>query len=330
MRPWLADLLCCPRCPGEAPLSIDAGQREGDEIASGDLVCASCGGRFPVSGGVPRFVEASQDYCGNFGFQWRHWKTIQVDRLSGHRLSETRFLHDSDWDPDWLAGKVLLDCGCGAGRFADVAAGFGARVVACDLSQAVEACRDNTALRNGLVQPVQASLFQLPLRRGAFDGVFCMGVIQHTPDPQALMRQLIPFLKPGGRLAYNFYEADFWPWLQVPKYLLRLATRHLGTEANLALSKTLVTVLYPLTRRLARIPRIRILNHVIPICTVHDDSLSPEQRRIWTLLDTFDWYSPRYEKRQHHREVAALLREAGLVDVRARPGVVTAMRAGAL
>ncbi|MCH6584078.1 MAG: hypothetical protein IH808_13890 [Proteobacteria bacterium] len=43
-------------------------------------------------------------------------------------MSATRFLADSRWPPSWLAGKLILDAGCGAGRFADEA-----RAVVADL-----------------------------------------------------------------------------------------------------------------------------------------------------------------------------------------------------
>lgn len=324
MREWLVEYLICPTCPGEIGLSLSIAVRDGDNILEGELACPTCNTRYPVLGGVPRFASAEADYCGNFGFQWNTWRALQIDRLSGHQLSAGRFFGDSGWDPAWLKGKLILDAGCGAGRFADVAASAGARVIACDLSSAVNACRDTTAIWDGRVQPIQASLFDLPLRRGIFDGVFCMGVIQHTPDPKRLMGGLPTFLKPGGRLALNFYEADFWPWLQGIKYALRLVTPHLPTGATLALSRALVRVFFPLTAAFARLPVFRTLSVMIPICPVHDAVLTPEQRYAWTVLDTFDWYSPRYEKRQDHKKVIQMLKDAGLVQVAGHAGAVTA------
>lgn len=328
MREWLTEHLICPTCPGEIGLLLSITARDGEEILEGELACPNCQTRFPVRGGVPRFTPAAADYCGNFGFQWNKWRALQIDRLSGHHLSAGRFFGDSGWDSAWLKGKLILDSGCGAGRFADVAASAGARVIACDLSSAVDACRDNTAVWDGRVQPIQASLFDLPLRKGTFDAVFCMGVIQHTPDPRRLMLTLPAFLKPGGRLAYNFYEADFWPWLQGIKYALRLVTPHLPTRATYALSRALVQLFFPLTALFARLPVFRTLNVMIPICAVHDTVLTPEQRYTWTVLDTFDWYSPRYEKRQKHKEVVQMLEDAGMVDVSGRAGAVTARAPG--
>lgn len=324
MREWLIEHLICPTCPGEIGLSLSVTTRDGDDILEGELVCPVCKARFGVQGGVPRFTPATADYCGNFGFQWNTWRSLQIDRLSGHQLSAGRFFGDSGWDPAGLKDKLILDAGCGAGRFADVAASAGARVIACDLSSAVTACRENTAVWDGRVQPIQASLFDLPLRKGTFDCVFCMGVLQHTPDPRRLMLALPAFLKPGGRLALNFYEANFWPWLQWIKYALRLITPHLPTSTTYALSRVLVRAFFPLTATFARLPVFRTLNVMIPICPVHDAVLTPEQRYTWTVLDTFDWYSPRYEKRQNHKNVIRMLTDAGMVEITGRAGAVTA------
>ena len=135
------------------------------------------------------------------------------------------------------------------------------------------------------------------------------------------MRALPRFLKPGGRLCYNFYERDLWPYLQGVKYALRCITRHLPIKATLALSAALVKALFPLTRALSRIRYLRILNVAIPIASVHDPQLTRDQQFAWSFLDTFDWYGPRYEIRQNHRRVQALLKELGLRDVTGSPGL---------
>jgi SAM-dependent methyltransferase len=301
--------------------------REGDEIINGLLTCPQCSRTWPVTGGIPRFVPKDQDYCGNFGFQWKNWKTVQIDRLAGHTLSQRRFVADSGWEK--LDGSLVLDGGCGAGRFTDVAAMLGGRVVACDMSEAVDSCYETTRIHGDAVACIQASLFELPLRPQSFDRLFCMGVIQHTPDPTRVMRTLADFIKPGGRLAYNFYEADFWPKLQPVKYALRLITPHLPTSATLALSRALVRLFFPLSLWLSRIPKVRIINHFLPVCSSHDPQLTREQQFAWTYLDTFDWYGPRYEKRQKHRDVATLLSSLGLEVTSARPGIVNARRPSA-
>ena len=127
-----------------------------------------------------------------------------------------------------------------------------------------------------------------------------------------------------GRVAYNFYEEGFWRRLQVIKYGLRLITPHLPVGFNLALSKALVAIFFNFTRTLSGIRRIRVLNHFVPIAAFHDPDLTRDQQYTWTLLNTFDWYSPRYEKRQRHEQVKRVLKNIGLEDVESRPGLAWA------
>src|ERR1700722_13144291 len=98
----------------------------------------------PVSevDGVLNFIsDSSVDYCTNFGDQWQRFRNIQIDSLSGSTESRDRFFRETGVDPKWLAGKLVLDAGCGAGRFSEIALQAGASVVAVDLSDAVHACR---------------------------------------------------------------------------------------------------------------------------------------------------------------------------------------------
>lgn len=326
MRPALLDILVCPDCPGDIRPALSAVEREGDDIVTGGLTCPACERSWPIRDGIPRFVDDAEDYGGNFAHEWQRWGRVQIDRFSQHRLSTTRFLADSRWDPEWLRGKLILDAGCGAGRFSDVAATLGARVIAVDLSGAVSAAKANTRDHGEAVEVVQASLFRLPLRADAFDGIFCMGVIQHTPDPARIMQRLPAHLKAGGRLVYNFYETDWRTRLQPIKYALRLVTPYLSNAANERLSLTLVLAFFPLSWLLSHVRFVRIINVMLPICAVHNRELTMAQQFRWTLLDTFDWYSPRYEIRQSHQRIAALLRELGLAQVESRPGLAWAIK----
>jgi 2-polyprenyl-3-methyl-5-hydroxy-6-metoxy-1,4-benzoquinol methylase/uncharacterized protein YbaR (Trm112 family) len=328
MDSTLLALLICPDCTGDRALRLADPRQDNGDIVAGTLICTGCGAEFPVIDGIPRFVRRPDDYAGNFAFEWERWGRVQIDRFAGHRLSTRRFLADSRWDRDWLKGRLILDAGCGAGRFTDVAASFGARVIAVDLSGAVAAARRNTTGHCPPVQIVQASLFRLPFRRQSFDGVFCMGVIQHTPDPRRLMEALPALLKEGGRLCYNFYERDWRTKLQPLKYGLRCLTRYLPNGVNYALSLALTALFFPLSLALSRIRFVRIVNIALPICASHDPALTLRQQFIWTLLDTFDWYSPRYETRQDHRRVADLLRGLGLDQVDSAPGLAWAVQAG--
>ncbi len=326
MHRWLVDFLACPACPGEAPIQVSDGEWQGDILEAGELSCSACGGKWPITDGIPRFVAPDDNYAKSFGYQWKRWRRIQIDRLAGHRLTEDRILRDTGWSRDWFAGKVVFDGGAGAGRFSDVMAGLGARVVALDLSSAVDACRETTQVHGDAVQCIQASLYAIPLKSRVFDAVHCAGVIQHTPDPEKTMRAMPRLLKPGAPLSYNFYEVTMSRRFQFLRAAFRLVTPHMSPSALLALCRALVVPLFPFSRFVSRIRFVRFGLRFLPICAVHYPELTRDQQFEWTLLDTFDWYNPRYDTPQRHGAVAGLLEREGLEVIEARPGVVNGRR----
>ena len=157
-------------------------------MQTGILTCAGCSTSFPIESGIPRFVPRD-NYASSFGYQWTTFKFVQIDSRSGLPLSERRWYAETGWTKDWLDKKWVLDVGCGAGRFLDVASKAGCDVVGVDISQAIDAAAVTMKGRPN-VHLVQASIYELPFRSGAFDGCYCIGVIQHTPAPEEDASQL--------------------------------------------------------------------------------------------------------------------------------------------
>ena len=315
MKRSLLDILACPVCRG--PLECRASAAAVDDVLEGTLTCPRCR-TFPIRNGVPRFTD-DDDYATSFGIQWNRFRTTQLDSASGTDLSAARFFAETGWSREWLAGKLVLDAGCGAGRFMEVAAGCGACVVGLDLSSAVDAAAANVAsFRHAHV--VQASLYQLPFRRGVFDAAYCIGVLQHTPDPPRTLAALPPALKDGGRLAIVAYERKRWTrWHS--KYLLRPLTTRMTKTALLRAIQLAMPILFAATEVLFRLPVAgRVFRFAIPVANYTDERrLSLRQRYDWAILDTFDMLSPAYDQPQSAPEVVRVLEEVGLVDIQRRP-----------
>src|SRR5438094_8089397 len=117
-------VLRCLFCQASLHLGADA------------LVCEGCGRTFPFLRGVARFVDA-QHYAGSFGFQWQVFARTQLDSDQSHR-SEVAFRRRTGFSPEDLAGKLVLDVGCGVGRVDDVATRCGQQVVGSDAGLAPE------------------------------------------------------------------------------------------------------------------------------------------------------------------------------------------------
>jgi SAM-dependent methyltransferase len=314
MRLKLLEVLACPKCTGELSC-VPAETTATGEIETGSLECVACGRKFPIDSGVPRFVERD-NYASSFGYQWNLFKSEQLDSVNGTSLSEERLLSETEWTREWIDGKWILDAGCGAGRFLDVVSSIGAQVVGVDISNAVDASRASLKDRDN-VHLVQASIYELPFRPGVFDGCYCIGVIQHTPDPQASLRSLPRVLKPGGRLAVTIYERKPWTLLNA-KYLVRHLTKRMKKQRLLAMIKGAMPVLFPLTNVMFRVPLLGpVFNFTIPVANyTNERALTRQQRYDWAVLDTFDMLSPQYDHPQTFEEAERALTEAGIVELR--------------
>jgi SAM-dependent methyltransferase len=294
MKPDFVELLKCPRCSGSFHVEVG-----GTTSASGVLECQA-GHRFPVVAGIPRFVEGEL-YVANFGFEWiRHART-QLDSASSDE-SERTFRAKTGFTPDDLRGRSVLDAGCGMGRFSDVASRWGARVVAIDLSRAVEAADRNIGNRQN-VDIAQADIFNLPFAEETFDYIFSIGVLHHTPDTKAAFDNLPKLLRKGGKIAMWVYptgDENRW-WFSD---LYRRFTPYLPKLLLNALCYAALPLYY-----VDKIPKLGpFMAHVLPI----SDHPNPS----WRVLGTFDWYSPRYQWKHSNEEVTHWFRERGLTDIR--------------
>lgn len=304
MKRDLNDLLCCPSCRGDLTLHDETPEQP--EVESGQLLCRACNIAYPIVRGIPRFV-GSDKYVGSFSYEWNRWNKVQLDMANGRRESEDTFAQKTGFTPEELKGKLVLDVGCGAGRFLDVASRWGARVVGVDLSFAVEASHQNVGSRD-TVAVIQADVFHLPFRPETFDAIFSIGVLHHSRDTREAFLQLPKLLKNGGDLSVWLYyytdqlynaASDFW----------RAVWRPFPTWAVYAWCWLIVTLFSWLWTRpvMSRTPWIH-LRRILPVNT-HPD-------RQWRILDTFDWYSPRYQDKDcSPARVIGWCREGAIHDV---------------
>ncbi|HEX7153268.1 MAG TPA: methyltransferase domain-containing protein [Thermoanaerobaculia bacterium] len=301
MNPRLLQILRCPACGGS--LTTD-----------GEALRSTCGRTYPVRNGIPRFVPP-ENYASSFGLQWNRFRRTQLDSHSGVTISGDRFRRETGWTRADLEGKLVLDAGCGAGRFAEIALGLGAEVVAIDYSSAVEACLANNG-PNERLDVLQADIYALPFAPNTFDYVYSLGVLQHTPDVKRAFDSLVPLVKPSGRITVDLYRQHWGNFIR-PKYWLRPITKRMNAKTLFSLVERLAPKLLKVSAAVRRVPVIgRYLGFFVPVADYRGQlPLNEQQLTEWAVLDTFDWLAPRYDQPQTAKTLRRWLEGAGLKEI---------------
>lgn len=250
-------------------------------------------------------------YGSSFGIQWNLYSRTQLDSFTGLPFSRERLFKVTQW-PRFMEGQRILEAGSGAGRFTEVLLHTGADLFSFDLSSAVDANWVNNGHHENL-HLFQGDILRIPLPRASFDKVLCLGVIQHTPDPERAFRNLVEYVRPGGEIVIDVYTKSLSALMQW-KYLLRPLTKRIDKNSLLEIVSLWVKRLRPLAVRLARLFG-RVGGRILPIRAYALPGLSEEMNLEWSILDTYDMYSPEHDHPQSISTVERWFREAGLCDI---------------
>ncbi len=308
---WLRCIAC------GAPLRAESASTAENNgiVTEGKLICTSCGRVFPIVRSIARFVP-SEGYAHSFGYQWNYFDKTQLDSHMGNDLSRERFFATTQW-PQKMDGQVILEAGCGMGRFTQIALETGAELFSFDLSNAVEANLRNNG-DSGRVHIVQASIYEIPFRKESFDKVFCMGVLQHCPDVRTAFMSLVPFLRPDGEIVIDVYHkhTGLFPPL---KYWARPFLTWMGPKGVHRFLSLVIPSAFYLKKALYKVPLVgKPIGNLIPIGPV-----SHAPRLIFTdeelvqvkILSALDMFSPVHDHPQTLDTVRQWFSDAGLVDV---------------
>jgi SAM-dependent methyltransferase len=314
--------LCCPE--HRTPLAADDGTPE-ITLATRFLSCR-LGCQIPVIAGIPRFVS-SDSYAAGFGKQWKAFRRTQLDSFTGVAISRDRLTRCLGGSLDAVRNKAVLEVGCGAGRFTELLLSSGARVFASDLSSAVEANYDNCHGAPGYFI-CQADLHALPVYLGSFDVVVCLGVIQHTPEPEKTIAALCSFVKPDGLLVIDHYRYGPEDMTPIRQRIRRVLVGR-SPRFSLGYIRFLVALLWPVHRLLwhfrshssvAAVRRTWL--SISPVLDYHDyySQLGPRLLYAWAALDTHDALTDRYKHKRTVEEIRECLQDLGMEGIEARYG----------
>lgn len=317
MKRTLLPLLACPECAGE--LTLESLREEGAEIMDGRLFCAA-GHTYPVWKGVPRMVADSlipdgaafyeqypssgstdraltfkklqEKTVRNFGDEWKYWDdfgwsggepTLQTKQIFDYKVLAT---------PEELTGKLVLDAGCGNGRYTAVARAYGGTVVGVDLSDAVDVAFKNLGRDEG-VHIVQGDLFKLPFKKRIFGFVFSNGVLMHTGDARRAFHSIASHMAPDGAITVHLYHKGNFIY-EFNDWWMRIITTRLPLSFMYWFSSVLTWIATHLPRRFVEFG----LNSLFRI----------EHHAHYN----FDWYTAPIATHHTYPEVYGWLKEANL------------------
>lgn len=317
MKLSLLPLLACPACRGELAFSrLESMPRESEDLQDGALACRLCSREYPIVEGVPQmFPDASLEprvrrTGESFGWEWlRYPGAMPEDRPIF--LAETQ-LPESAW-----AGRLVLDGGCGMGRYARVALELGAEVVAFDLSESLQRLVED-ARRFPKLHLVRGDILKPPFKPKVFDVVYSLGVIHHTKSAEAALKRLGALVKPQGLLTLWVYGRP-GSWRSFSTNPLRGGREWLKGILPLVWSVVwarmiLSDLLRVFTTRLP-VPLLYALCHplaalgALPLLKYATFSAHPDYRV--RLQENFDWLAPPYQSKHTKEELSAWFASAG-------------------
>jgi len=271
MQPRLISILRCPvtgeklelevveerkREPASSVVLPAAPREDEREILQGWLVARS-GHRYPIVDGVPRLLAdmrlasptgptasigrpdaaLSAEYrqtVEHFRTQWENY--ADEDKVFGRDVEASwQYFRDTLCPPtvpdEQLRGRLVLDAGCGHGKYLDALSRRGVEIVGIDITPEVGRVYRKLSARPN-VHVVQANVLHPPFAPETFAYVYSNGVIHHTPDTRGAFRSIAQLVRPGGHLAvwlYPFRSKAFDTVSQalravttrMPKWLLR-------------------------------------------------------------------------------------------------------------
>lgn len=144
-----------------------------------------------------------QHEINKFGSMAERWWDTQGEFKTLHDINPLRIEFIQSYA--YIAGKRIVDVGCGGGILTEGLAKFGADVLGIDLSEELIDIADLHGLESGVnahYQKISAEALaqQQP---GSFDHVTCMEMLEHVPDPGSIISACASLVKPGGMVFFS-------------------------------------------------------------------------------------------------------------------------------
>ena len=236
-----------------------------------------------------------------FGYEWKKfekWGFYNLKRTDnnyseyhGGTVDDTRKAFKSKCRLDFreIKNKIVMDAGCGNGRYTNEAmriAKSNCYIISVDASlEALKVAKKNNKQNINKIIFINASLDDLPIKPNSVDSVFSNGVLMHTINPYNSFKEITRVLKKKGTIVINVYQ-KLNIFFEIINKIIRLVTTKLDNRSNIIFSKLMSNVAIIIKK----IPKLlEFFNIFFRIQT--------------TSHHMFDWYSAQIV---HHHELVEI------------------------
>ena len=213
--------------------------------------------------------------------------------------------------------SIVLDAGCGSGRWTGFIANRAGHIDAVDPSDAVFAASRLLHSKNN-VRITQASIDRLPFHDQTFDFILCLGVLHHIPDTQQALNDLVKKLKPGGNILLYFYynlenRGAFYKFLFSIVNLKRRIISSLPKGLKHFFCDVIALFVY-----LPLVSIARFIKFIAPKSSFYQRiPLSYYTNKSFRIMrnDALDRFGTPLEKRYSRDEIRTMMENSGLGDI---------------
>lgn len=329
----LLDYLRHPRT--QESFTLEAEPTE-EGISTG--VLTSSNDSYQIVRGIPRFLtpqelENQEQTQESFSYKWTRADSFYTESREAIEDKTFRFMVETEPErygfadlaemrDHYQSAESILEVGCGSGHYTSLylTPEYTGKYVGVDLSAGIDIAKKRHAAVKG-AEFVQANLFNLPLKKQAFDIVHCRGVMHHTPSTERAFKSVCQFVKPGGRFNFLIYKKN-GPVREFTDDLIREAIKDLPADEawgklmqlskfGKALTELNVEVEIPEDVELLGIKAGKydvqrlIYNHFVKAFW------KPDWSEDENNIISFDWYHPQYVFRHTQEEIEGWCRAEG-------------------
>lgn len=249
----------------------------------------------------------------SFGEEWNsfHGFTDVDIKISGDKYFDIvtdQMLNDK---------SIVIDIGCGSGRFIKYLQGRYKKIIGLDPSSAIFAA-DKLLGKEESIELVQSSTDSIPFPDNYFDFGYSLGVLHHIPDTQKALRDSVKKTKSGGYfLLYLYYALDnrsiFFKLLFWLSNTVRWIVSRLPQKIKKIVCDVLAVLFYMpfvgLCRFLKLIGVPNSIRRKVPLQAYEDQSFYIIRN------DSLDRFGTPLEQRFSREQMKVMMEEAGLTDI---------------